>query len=134
MRILLLGDAANPHIVRWASSLQRRGHVVALFSLTTPAGGLDLSDIAYVDLAKTADFKAGDWRKVRYLTAVNKLRSFAERFAPDVVSAHFASSYGLLALLARLRPRVTSVWGSDVYEFPDTVSYTHLTLPTICSV
>jgi glycosyltransferase involved in cell wall biosynthesis len=41
------------------------------------------------------------------------------RWSPDLVNVHYASGYGTLATLAGVHPRLLSVWGSDVYEFPD---------------
>lgn len=40
------------------------------------------------------------------------------RFGPDIVHAHYASSYGLLGALASPRRYCISAWGSDVYVFP----------------
>jgi glycosyltransferase involved in cell wall biosynthesis len=36
-----------------------------------------------------------------------------------VLNTHFASGYGTLARLSGFRPNVLSVWGSDVYDFPE---------------
>jgi glycosyltransferase involved in cell wall biosynthesis len=40
-------------------------------------------------------------------------------FQPQVVHAHYATSYGLLGSLSGFHPFMLSVWGSDVFEFPD---------------
>jgi len=39
-------------------------------------------------------------------------------FNPDIVHAHYATSYGLLGALSGFHPFVLSVWGSDVYGRP----------------
>ena len=37
---------------------------------------------------------------------------------PDILHAHYATSYSLVAALTGFHPLIVSVWGSDVYEFP----------------
>ena len=54
-----------------------------------------------------------------YLTCIRRLQRLALAFRADIVHAHYASSYGVLSGLARLRPRVVSVWGADVYKTPE---------------
>jgi len=40
------------------------------------------------------------------------------RIKPEILSAHFVSGYRTTARLAAFRPWVLSVWGSDIYDFP----------------
>lgn len=47
-----------------------------------------------------------------------RVRHLLERFKPDIVHAHYATSYGTLGRLCRFHPYILSVWGSDVYDFP----------------
>jgi glycosyltransferase involved in cell wall biosynthesis len=54
-----------------------------------------------------------------YLFNALPLRRMLARIAPDILHAHYASGYGLLGRLAGFHPYVLSVWGSDVYHFPD---------------
>ncbi|MBU0983751.1 MAG: glycosyltransferase, partial [candidate division Zixibacteria bacterium] len=42
----------------------------------------------------------------------------ARDFSPDIVHAHYASAFGAWALKLSDYPRVVSVWGSNVVEFP----------------
>jgi glycosyltransferase involved in cell wall biosynthesis len=53
-----------------------------------------------------------------YFLNANQLKKLYYEIKPDVVNAHYASGYGTLARLARLKPLVLSVWGADVYDFP----------------
>lgn len=56
--------------------------------------------------------------KLSYLSALRSLRRIVKEFSPDIVHAHYASSYGLLGRLLHPRTFYLSVWGSDVFEFP----------------
>ena len=57
--------------------------------------------------------------KIRYFNSIFLFRKMIKEFNPTLIHAHYASSYGVLALLSRFRPFVLSVWGSDVYHFPN---------------
>ena len=61
-----------------------------------------------------------------YFTQAGAVRRLWRRLRPDVVNAHYASGYGTLLRVARLRPSVLSAWGSDVFEFPDRGRWQHL--------
>ena len=40
-------------------------------------------------------------------------------FKPNILHAHYASSYGILGYLIKFKPFILSVWGSDIYHFPN---------------
>ena len=48
-----------------------------------------------------------------------KLRKLARAIRPDILNAHFASGYGTTGRLTNWHPYLLSIWGSDVYSFPD---------------
>lgn len=122
-RLFWLSDANSAHTERWVRELAARGHRILLFSLTAPVRdvlgnvpGLELETAGISpDLAYSAD---GNARKLAYLGWVARLRRLARSFRPDVVHAHYVSSYGVISSMAGLRPRVVSVWGADVYNTP----------------
>lgn len=136
LKVFWLSDANAAHTIRWARALSDAGVELLVFSLTEPqfemewkASGVSLEtggvsrDVAYSS--------EGGWRKVAYLRSVGRVRRLYRQFKPDLVHAHYVSSYGLLATLAGLRPRVVSAWGCDVYTTP-LISAFHRQV--ICSV
>ena len=56
---------------------------------------------------------------MRYLFVLRRLKQKIKGFEPDIVHAHYASSYGLFGALSGFHPYIVSVWGSDVYDFPN---------------
>ena len=56
--------------------------------------------------------------KLKYLGALPKLKKVISDFKPAILHAHYATSYGLLGALSGFHPFITSLWGSDVYDFP----------------
>ena len=69
-----------------------------------------------MDTGASAD--SGDFTKLRYLFAAIKVRKLVGEIEPDIINVHFATSYGTVAALARLRNYVLSMWGADIYDFP----------------
>lgn len=123
MRILFLADCNSSHTKKWAYSLRDRGLDVGVFALSVikqPEEYINrkISVFSSLDLSDS-DFQAGVFAKTRYIKAVMKLKSVLKSFKPDIVHTHYASSYGLLGALSGFHPLVTSVWGTDVFDFPD---------------
>src|SRR5690606_13170894 len=53
-----------------------------------------------------------------YALAAGRLRRLLAQIRPDLLNAHDASGFGLVARLAGLRPSMLAAWGSDIYQFP----------------
>ncbi|MNY03816.1 D-inositol 3-phosphate glycosyltransferase [compost metagenome] len=107
-RLVLLADASNVHTVKWAREFAARAWDVHVLSLL-PA------EIPGVEVHRLQPPPVG---KIGYLALIGEARALVRRLRPDLVHAHYATSYGLLGALAHHRPFVISVWGSDVYDFP----------------
>lgn len=108
MRILFVSDAASVHTQRWAESFRDQGDEVHVASFR-PA------QIAGVQVHVLPTFGLG---RAGYLLAVPVLKRLAIRLRPHVVHAHYLTSYGFVAAVARLRPLVVTAWGSDVLLSP----------------
>ncbi len=129
-RVLILADSSSNHTKRWVKATAERGHTVALFSLNTK-GAEFYKDIDGVTLyshnifGKLKDTKTnGTFEKLNYLKPIFALKRCVREFKPDVVHAHYATSYGLLGVLSGFHPLIISLWGSDAYLFPK-VSIVH---------
>jgi glycosyltransferase involved in cell wall biosynthesis len=111
MRIALLGPANSIHLQRWANALASRGHAVRLMSQHPTDSRL---------LHPTIE---PAWLPHRgapgYLLNASTLRASLSTWRPDLLHAHYASGYGTTAMLSGHRPCLLSVWGSDVYDFPN---------------
>ena len=117
MRVLKLGDINSPHLRRIVLGLRREGVEVAVFTLADPRD--EWAKEHGVELHVQASGTSGsDLSKLRYLRAVPALRSLINRYRPDLVHAHYATSYGMLGALTGRRPLAISAWGSDVLVFP----------------
>lgn len=119
MRVFILSDANSIHTKRWVCSLAERGINVFLFSLPSCNSSIYnyYSNIEVYGCG--IDANLGLFSKTKYLSVLNKLKTQIKLYSPDILHAHYASSYGLLGALSGFHPYVLSVWGSDVYDFPN---------------
>lgn len=125
MKILLLSDSNSSHTCKWAVSLSKSGHHIKLFSLFDTRKKIiqlykenNIKVISPKIKIKTTKLRQPSLVKLKYLKSLPLLLKTIKTFNPDVINAHFASSYGVLGLLARFKPLVLSVWGSDIIDFP----------------
>ncbi len=124
MRVLFLADSDSPHTVRWVKSLYKHQIEVGIFSIHIPKSDLysDSPDIFISSLNASRELqtkKETNLGKLIYFNAVYKVKKLLKSFKPDIVHSHYASSYGLIGALSGFHPYVISVWGSDIYSFPN---------------
>lgn len=125
MRIFILSEIISIHTRRWVTSLCHRGHTVFMFGLlksdTTPYEGIPNLTIYSCDYSLEDISRKRQWinGKIQYIGGLSAAKRKIKEFQPDILHAHYASSYGLIGALSGFHPFIVSVWGSDVYEYPN---------------
>ncbi|PBQ34014.1 glycosyl transferase family 1 [Sphingobacteriaceae bacterium] len=118
-RVLLLADISSSHTEKWAIGLAKKGYHIGIFSLNK---SLTQWYIPYQNIEVLYDgpqeITGSFIQKLSYVFNITYLHSCIKSFLPDLVHAHYASSYGLLGSLCGFSPFIISAWGSDIYEFP----------------
>jgi glycosyltransferase involved in cell wall biosynthesis len=117
----MLSDINSSHTQRWACELIRKGIDVAIFSMSKPSSDWYLKEnIQLINSATISKnkFNSNTFSKASYLKLLPQLRKAIADFQPQIVHAHYASSYGFLGALSGFHPYVISAWGSDVMDFP----------------
>lgn len=106
--LCLLGDASSVHLRRWAGEMRARGWRVSVVTARPQAiDGVQVRALPPVRHSR-------DW-----LWRVGAARSAIEALAPDIVHAHYVSSYGYLAARSAHHPLVMTAWGSDLLVTPN---------------
>lgn len=125
MKILLLSDANSIHTQKWVESLNSHGVNLQVFSLFKPSKITQRKfyknkiKVVSADLeSEIKDLRNPNLSKLKYIKSLLIVKKMIKMFSPDIVHAHYASSYGVLGYLSNFRPFVLSVWGSDISYFP----------------
>lgn len=110
MKIALLSSAASVHTIRWANGLAKAGVDVHVISQHPQLEPVDSKVHIHI-----LPFRG----VLGYFTMVPAVRNLLKMIEPDILNAHYASGYATTARLVRFHPWISSVWGSDVYDFPN---------------
>ena len=124
MRVLILGDINSVHIRKWCTSLAEVGISIGIFSLTEVGvkwfeENDNIDVLGHGAIKDAATFRKKVFSKIKYLKVVPALKKAIKSFQPDILHAHYATSYGLLGVLTGFHPYYISVWGNDVFDFPN---------------
>lgn len=110
LKLLVLGDAASLHLRRWLEPLAEKVdiHVITLGE-----------NLLHNERITVHRLKRNTRTKIDYFLVVPEMKRLVRRIAPDLLHAHYASSYGFLGSVASVNcPRLLTVWGSDIAEAP----------------
>lgn len=113
MRVAFFAPANSTHTAKWVNGMHRLGHEIVLFSLEHEVATIEIEDsIEIVYIKKISP------RYIYQLSGLLFRLQFPKYGHFDVISVHYASSYGLFARYAKLKNYILSVWGSDVFKYP----------------
>jgi glycosyltransferase involved in cell wall biosynthesis len=120
MRVLLLSDTYSEHTEKWALGLVSHSVEVGLFSFNKASypWHQNKTNITVLFEPENQLDPVSISSKLSYLKYVKLLKKAILNFKPDVVHAHYATSYGLIGALSGFHPFVISAWGTDVMKFP----------------
>lgn len=108
-KILLLSAGSSIHTLRWANGLADRGHEVTLATAHKLSGDLD---------PRVSLYQLPWSPPLGYIFNAIFLRRLLAKVQPHLMHVHYVSGYGTLGTLSGFQPRVLSVWGTDIFNFP----------------
>lgn len=110
MKILMLANGSSVHTARWVNVLHDAGLDIVLATQEEVAGAINSSIVI-----RRLPVSGG----TGYFRNVPSLRRLLFEEQPDLLHTHYASGYGTAARLSGFKPLLLSVWGGDVYNFPE---------------
>jgi len=110
MKICLLAPANSVHTLKIAYSLKESGNEVLIISFHKPLPE-DIDALYFPPSVSPLG-------KLNYLLHVSNIKKITEQLHPDILHAHYISSYGFVGSLLNYHPFIVSVWGSDIFDFP----------------
>ena len=114
MKICFLAPANNYHTKKWCKWFSEHGYEVHVVSFINEV--IDNVTVHYVDAGVSPE--GTDFNKIKYLLYSHRVKTIIDSIAPEIINVHYATSYGAVAALSGIRKYALSVWGSDVYDFP----------------
>ncbi len=115
MKICFIAPANNYHTKKWTNWFVNRGHEVHVVSFIKDE--IEGATVHFLDTGASAE--GSDTSKLKYLLSAGKMKRTVNSIKPDIINVHYATSYGAVVALSGLKNYVLSVWGSDVYDFPN---------------
>jgi L-malate glycosyltransferase len=112
MKIVLFSPGKSSHTHKWAMYFIEHGIDVTVVTFKDHYSKENAKEVTTLVLPKILP------GKLSYLPAVLALRKILAELKPDILHAHFVSSYGFVGALANYHPFFVSVWGTDIYKFP----------------
>lgn len=115
-KILLISHGNSIHTIKWVSALQKK-YKIFLFDWR-PINNAYYKNLDNVILLQPKEKKINKISFLSYFKAFFKIKKLSIKLSPDLIHAHYASSYGLLGVKAKTTLLITSVWGTDITDFP----------------
>jgi glycosyltransferase involved in cell wall biosynthesis len=123
MKIAILANPDSIHTRRWITSLCESNIKIVLISLHhfNLAFYNDLPNFKSYSIGfnSNLNFVDNKLQKLKYITSVKKIKKIISFEKPDILHSYYASSFGLIGALCNFHPYMISVWGSDIFDFPN---------------
>ena len=120
-KYLVMGDGSSPHLTKWIGELHRYYDVFLISSRTIrPETLAFLKPGQFISLQLTLNPEGGNLSLLLKLPTIIRL---INQWKPAIVNAHYITSYGFVAALARLFAShrfllIQSAWGTDILVTP----------------
>ncbi|MGL4913086.1 MAG: glycosyltransferase family 4 protein [Romboutsia sp.] len=115
--ICYLADGSSPHTIKWCDYFKEKEYNIHVLSLN--GGEIEGVTVHNFDAKVIEQRNKGILKKVGRIKFIKEMRKIIDDINPDLLHAQYASSYGFLGTLLKSHPYAISVWGTDIYEFPN---------------
>lgn len=109
---MFISAANSIHTVKWVNALSEKFEVHLVYCKNHKP---DIHEINSKVILHELAFKSPFGYYLNFL----QLRKLYKKISPDLVNVHYASGYGTLVRISKIKSVLLSVWGSDVYDFPN---------------
>ncbi len=110
MKVVFLAPQNSIHVTRWANAIVKYADELHLITLHNQKHFLS-TEVKVHRLKYNAP--------LGYISNFLQLRSLIKKIEPDIIHVHQLSGHGTLMSLTFLKNYLISIYGSDVYSFPN---------------
>ena len=107
--VCYLANARSIHTQRWATHFSKRGYDVHVVSFDK--GEIPGVEVHHVPLPVP-------FKPLGIPLTLPGVKRILRTIRPDILHAHYATSYGLLGALTGFKPLIITAWGTDVLIMP----------------
>jgi glycosyltransferase involved in cell wall biosynthesis len=110
MKLVLLGENGSVHIQKWILGIAQENNIV--LHVISFERGIQTPGVTYhfiKPITKT---------KLDFLLYLFKVKKIIKKINPNLIHAHYATSYGLWAAFSGFHPCIITGWGADIFDSP----------------
>ncbi len=110
IKVALLGENGSVHIQKWVKAISLYPDVeLHVISFNR---GVQFENVQYHNLDILLN------NKIDYLLNVRNVKKIITKIKPDLVHAHYATSYGYIGSKLNFHPFIITGWGADIFDSP----------------
>jgi L-malate glycosyltransferase len=110
MKLCIIGQNSSPHIQKWINAISEFKTID--IHVITFNDGIKYETVHYHYL------KAYTNTKFDYILNLVNVKKIIRRIKPEIIHAHYATSYGLMAAFSGFHPFILTGWGADIFDSP----------------
>lgn len=110
MRIAYLADASSIHTRNWAQYFVKKDYEIHVISFSR--GEIPGAKVHFIKCDYTKS-------KLRYLLSLPRIKRTIAKIKPNILHAHFITSYGFIGALTGFHPLLMTAHGSDILVGPE---------------
>ncbi len=110
MKIVILGENVSVHIQKWINAISQEKSID--LHVITFDRGVKYENVTYhyINLLTNS--------KLDYFLNIPKVKRLVKSIKPDLLHAHYATSYGFMGALVNFHPFIITGWGADIFDSP----------------
>ena len=108
MKICYLGENGSVHNQKWIRALIQV-HEIELHVITFDRGLI-------FEGAEYHFLKMYSGNRIDYFLNIPRIQSLVKAINPDILHAHYATSYGFMAAFTGFHPLIITGWGADIFD------------------
>lgn len=113
MKICILGENKSVHIQKWIKAIALNTdiqlHVICF------KGGVEFPNVNYHYLREITR------NKIDYFLNAFLVKKLIYQIKPQILHAHYATSYGFLGAFSYYKPYIITGWGADIFDSPKNI-------------
>ncbi|MBL4938122.1 glycosyltransferase [Clostridium sp. YIM B02515] len=119
MKICFFGDGGSVHLIRWIDYFLDKNYEIHLVTFRDSKNLKEGFKQKKFYLHQIGNISINpDGKNWMYMLHIIKLKKVLRKIKPDIINAHYVTSYGFIVSLLTRKKFVISAWGSDILIAP----------------